>query len=135
MGIPPDNKDYEDGNDCTHCGADLFDGVTPKYIEVHVEGVNVCPGFPANNVNGVKLLTQHTIACDYRLFVAPNFYQIVFSAANTHFHIIATGVWLFIGNTLSKCNTLVINDNVCGLPNNGAAGGTAEFFWGPSIGP
>lgn len=135
MGTKPETPDYEAGNNCTHCNSVIFDDVTPKYIEVHISGVVACPLFPVPMPNGVGLLTQQEAPCNW-IGGMPGFNMgLAFGAGQTHFLISFGALFYFESLILLPCQTILPNQQVCGFPAIAGHQGTAEFFWGPTIGP
>lgn len=135
MGIDPENTDYEEGDECPLCVDVLFDGVTPKYVEAHVEGVEVCPGGPAFDPNGVWLLEQ-IAACQW-LGGAGGFGFIwILNAGASSFTIVSGPVFLFAGTDANDCVDEFSNNIVaCNIPFEAGKNGTVKMFWGPTIGP
>ncbi len=135
MGTKPDTPAYEPGDDCDACKSVIFNEITPKYVEAHVEDITVCPGFVAPTPNGVFLLTQ-TVPCQWVGFFNGWAYRFQLSVFNTSFAILAGPSIVFTSTILIICQTSFTNQNgPCNLPFSVGTGGTVDVFWGPTIDP
>lgn len=137
MGLDPENPDYEIGIDNPQCHVPLFASETPKYVEVHIEGVIKCFPWAPDPPNGAFLLTQQAggtvwldtdpdLGISYELTnLKSEFFVIQFIGGFPR-------IW-FQRTSVVLCRTTFTNIPACpGLPTIGAQG-TAEIFWGPAI--
>ncbi len=135
MGLDPENTDYEEGDACALCVDALFDGSTPKYVEAHVEGVEVCPGAPPVDPNGVHLLTQQ-LACAWAVTTAGLTYAWTLNVGQSIFSIFSGPVRFFSSTVAIACLDSFTNGfNACIPPLQLGKNGTVKLFWGPTIGP
>lgn len=134
MGLPTDYGEYEEGDECPLCAATLFGGVTPKYVEAHVVGVDVCPGGPAFDPNGTWRLEQ-IAPCQWLGGAAGWGFVWILNPGESSFTIVSGPVFLFAGISVSDCVDVFINQQFeCDLPFTAGVGGTVDVFWGPTIG-
>lgn len=135
MGTDPVTPTYDPGADCNTCKDIIFDGVTPLYVEAHVDGIAACPGIPFALPNGVFLLTQ-TVPCTW-IFNdgAGTAWQWILNPADSRFLITFVGFFWFVHIIAGVCNFTFTNTNVCGVALAIGLGGTVEVFWGPTIDP
>lgn len=135
MGTKPITRLYEPGSSCIHCSSVIFDGNTPKYVEVLVAGVTACPAAgPLTPPDGVKLLTQIAV-CSWLLMDAGIAYQWTLTATNSNFVIAAHPIIWFSHTIASICQSQFTNQLSCGPSNIFGTNGTSSLFWGPTIGP
>lgn len=135
MGIDPENPDYEPGIDCPTCKSVIFDEITPKYVEANVVGIVLCPGFVVPTPNGVILLTQ-TGPCQWVGGFNGWAYLYSLTFINSTFAISAGPSICFTHTIAVICQSAFTNQNAaCALPFSVGLGGTANVFWGPTIGP
>lgn len=135
MGLPPELPDYTPGVACPSCEATLFGGVTPLYVEAHVQGVIECPGLPTG-VNGVILLTQGGPPCNWVFNTPAIFWRWTIGPAGSEFAISTGGALYFTDPSGVNCRTTFTNTSPGCVPFVFAGhGGTVEVFWGPTIGP
>lgn len=135
MGTDPETDDYEEGAECALCVDALFDGVTPKYVEVDVSGITKCPIAPNDPPNGTFLLTQ-TAACRWQ-FLTDDFVAFIWelNAGNSIFSILRLGFIWFTATVADDCIDAFANQNVCGVGPVYGENGYALCYWGPTIGP
>ena len=135
MGTDPENPNYPPGVDCLICQATLFDGVTPKYVEAHFEGIVDCPAAPPRFRNGVFLLTQTGVTCQWVYLENPWAIEWRLTGSGSLLRISITSVIWFLDDTIVTCQTVFTNSTICGIGFNVGTGGTGKIFWGPTIGP
>ena len=135
MGIFPPTDDFPLGVACGTCTASIFPDGTPLYVEAHVTGIVACPLFPgAQMPNGVFLLTQ-TAACIW-FFASPTFFfTFALTAIDSQFTIGGAGLVFFSSGIAAICQTSFSNQANCAVPATAGSGGSADVFWGPTIGP
>lgn len=134
MGTDPTQDSYVPGDVCVVCNVAGFGSVTPRYIEVHIEGLTVCPGLPTAPGDGVYLLTQLG-PCVW--FASDGFWDFVYSlgVGQSSFTILQPPFFAFSSLSVIECVVEFNNANgPCGMAVRGT-GGTATMFWGPTIGP
>lgn len=135
MGLDPEYPVYEPGDECALCVDLLFDGLTPKYVEVDVSGITKCPIAPVDPPNGVFLLTQ-TAPCRWQL-LTDDFVAFIWELNNNQsiFSILRLGMIWFKANVAFDCFDAFVNENVCGVGPVWGEDGYALCYWGPTIGP
>lgn len=134
MGISPGGGTYEAGIGCVQCGAVLFGGSTPKYIEANVLNVITCPGRP-NFVNGAYLLTQTGVACRWEYVDGLWRIGLSFEAGGSNFAIVNFLSPYFNDPSIIACRDTFTNQRpITCLGGSGGHSGTADIFWGPGIG-
>lgn len=134
MGTDPIQDGYEPGADCAVCNLSSFNSVTPRYIEVLLDGVTICPGLPQAPSNGVYLLTQ-IAACVWTANVGVWTFQYRLNVGNSAFWIGFHPFLAFFASVDIECLVSFTNElGACDAITR-ANGGTATMFWGPTIGP
>ncbi len=136
MGTDPAKPDYEPGRRCGTCEDILFNGVTPKYVEVDFSGIVCCPGIQGPAPNGTYLLTQNAInPCQWDAGFPTDIRRWRLEPARSYLLLMEGGFNWFNSYPYLTCMDAFINENVC--PLNLAVGfdGYAVCFWGPTIGP
>lgn len=134
MGTKPPTPTFEPGVPCIQCEATLFGGVTPKYIEALIQGITTCPTAPPAP-NGVSLLTQFT-PCFWAGADGGYSISMQYLPGQSVFNINIGVFKSFSSMIMLNCQTLFANQNPpCGVFPAIGTGGTAEIFWGPTIGP
>ena len=133
MGTSPITDSYVPGVDCPVCNLPAFGGIIPRYIEVHLEGMFICPGLPQAPPNGVYLLTQ-IAPCDWTFNDGFWDFKYKLIVGNSNFTIFTHPWEAFFASVDIECLVSFNNERlICGMENR-ATGGTASMFWGPTIG-
>lgn len=135
MGLDPEFPDYEEGDACPVCVDILFNGVTPKYVEIDVSGITKCPIAIGDPPNGTFLLTQ-VQPCIWRASVFPDNFEWNLQVARSFFKIFQTPfeIW-FSSDWAVECYDAFVNQNICGVGPAYGANGYVLVWWGPTIGP
>ena len=135
VGTFPETPAYPEGAECAVCVSALFGGVTPKYVEAHVDGVIDCPGGPVFDPNGVVLLTQNA-ACGWLGGKGGFAYNWILLVGQSIFRIESGLQTFFTAAPLIECVTEFTNlHTACTGGVVLGKDGTVEIFWGPTIGP
>lgn len=135
MGLDPEHPDYEPGVPCPVCEDILFDGVTPKYVECVLSGIERCPGSPDEDVNGTYLLEQQPDPCLWWYFSAPISIRWRLGGAASRLEVWRGVESWFDSTVLDVCFDAFVNGNVCGVWPAIGHEGYAVLWWGPTIGP
>ena len=135
MGIPVDTELFTEADFPGACNLLLFDGRTPKYIELHVSGIQLCPGSTTPEQNGTYVLTQF----DSRLWRFSDDDRTIELALDSLFTaLIIVGhpgfQRVFIANVDPCLDTIPNGQANCAGDNEGFDG-QATLFWGPGISP
>ncbi|MBA7680739.1 hypothetical protein ES703_89060 [subsurface metagenome] len=135
MGTLPPTPAYEEGDECPVCVDLLFGGVTPKYVEIDVTGLNRCPIATEDPPDGTYLLTQ-AAPCLWTLTVGNRGYAWRLLNGRSILRLDWIGFFnFFYSSVLESCYDAFANQTVCGLPNDWAEDGYVTCWWGPTIGP
>ncbi len=135
MGTDPGQDVYPDGCRCEECEDSLFDGVTPKYIEIDVVDVEACPGVIVEPPNGTFLLTQQMDCCVWA-FDNGTFVFTWRLTATKSFMTIAKGMQIWFAAEINDtCIDAFVNTTNCALPQDDGHNGYITCWWGPTIGP
>lgn len=135
MGTSPPNPTYEAGDECTHCHSVIFNDVTPKYVEIVVSDIDVCPLAIGPAPDGTFLLTQREIPCIWSLNLGRFTYSWRLTATNSVLTINeGLQIW-FAAETFTACIDTFVNDTFCANPQDDGVNGTVTVHWGPTIGP
>lgn len=135
MGLDPKHPDYEPGNQCNVCKDILFAGVTPKYVEADVSGINPCPGIEDPAPNGTFLLTQGVNPCFWQYTTNGLFINWELRIDRSILSIGVLGLWWFRAIVEDTCFDAFVNVNVCGEGPVIGENGYVLLYWGPTIGP
>lgn len=133
MGIDPLDETYTEADDPGACELLLFDGRTPKFIEVYVSDIVLCPIATTPDPNGTYVLTQvGPLLWNYE--DTDRFMQLELRFDRSFFAIFGRpGLQSLFQDTKARCIDLFQNDQIdCNLPNYGRDG-QMTFFWGPGI--
>lgn len=136
MGDPPDLDEWPPGDDCAQCKSVIFDEITPKYVEVLIAGLVKCPLAVLDPPDGVYLLEQdNIIPCLWGGLAGPIGLSWFLNAGKSLFQAdIGMGLFWFQHQTNNPCDTIFTNQlGPCGGDVQ-AIGGTADIFWGRTIG-
>lgn len=136
MGEDPNDNDYEAGDDCNACKNIIFDGITPEFVWMQVDGIAKCPGFPVDMPNGLFLLQQSAAPCVWFLSQGGwNFIWSIGAGSAANITLAAPpNPSAFNGFSDPDCDTNFANDNaICG-PTVAGTGGNVRIYWGPSVG-
>lgn len=135
MGLDPEFPGFESGDECPLCVESLFNGTTPKYVEVDVFDLELCPGAPPLELNGTFLLTQ-TAPCQW-LGGPPGVGMVwILNIGQSLFTIVSGPVFFFSGVVAASCIDAFVNLIVnCNPPFQMGKNGYATLWWGPTIGP
>ncbi len=135
MGINPNEDLYTGADNAGYCEIDLFDGRTPKFIELHVSGVILCPVATTPSPNGTYVLTQTSLV-RWNYEDDDRFIQIELQNTKTVLGILGKpGLQnVFIGEE-ARCVDEIANDQVDCSGGNYGHSGNAVFYWGPGISP
>lgn len=135
MGLDPEHPDYEPGVQCVLCKDLLFDGVTPKYVEADISGIERCPIAIGPTPDGTFLLTQ-SAACRWQ-YLSPDDIAFIWelNPGTSIFSILRLGFIWFRSNVPDNCIDAFVNQNVCGVGPVYGENGYALCYWGPTIGP
>jgi len=135
MGTDPDNDDYDDGLECAVCVDILFDGKTPKYVEVDMSGVLKCPVSIGEPPNGTTLLTQ-TEVCKWVGMTGTDTFEWHLNPDDSVLICYAAHwVFWFKAQPVIVCCDAFVNENDCEDEDDWGVGGYATVWWGPTIGP
>lgn len=135
MGTDPETDDYESGLECALCVDELFDGLTPKYVEADVSGVVMCAGVPQPDPNGTFLLTQ-VLACRWELVGPVWRYRWTLAVGVSVFEIQAGPSFCFTSSPAFECFDTFVNSLIaCSPPFVIGHSGYVLCYWGPTIGP
>ncbi|MBA7697096.1 hypothetical protein ES703_105754 [subsurface metagenome] len=135
MGLDPKYPDYEAGDECPVCVDILFGGKTPKYVEVDVSGVVLCPGAPDVKINGTFLMIQQT-PCTWAVTLGGITWTWSLNVGQSIFAIISGPAFFFSSHVADDCYDAFVNQNgPCNWPLIAAQNGYATCWWGPTIGP
>ena len=135
MGIDPEEDAYAEAANISYCVTALFEGRTPRYIEVHISGVVLCPIATTPNPNGTFILTQfNDIFWNYE--DDDRFMQLELHQTSTVFVIAGKpGLqFLFYGVDVA-CVDHIDNDQVDCLGGRYGHSGSVKCYWGPGISP
>jgi len=135
MGLDPSHPDYEPGEPCPDCVDYLFDGVTPKYVEVDLSGITACPGIGWDLPNGTYLMTQLMNPCWWYFGNVDIQIWWKISGVSGYFEAWHGVRSWFHALPLIPCCDAFVNDNVCGVWPACGKDGYAVVWWGPMIGP
>lgn len=135
VGTKPITNDYETGNVCGNCSGSLFTAGTPKYIEAHLDNIIACPGAPWTFTQKTIVLTQGSGSCGWGWTDGTWSAQYLLTATHSNFQVGRTSFLWFFALVATPCLTGFTNQNVCGVGFALGAGGTADIYFGPTIGP
>jgi len=135
MGTDPETDDYEAGDACTLCVDLLFDGTTPKYVEVDVSGIVKCGIAPNDPPNGTWLLTQAEEPCVWRLTSGVFSFMWKLGANRSQLSIWQGMFVWFIADIVNECIDAFVNELSGCLVGQYGEDGYALCYWGPTIGP
>ncbi len=134
MGMDPDDPDYEAGDPCIACEDSLFGGVTPKYVWLHLQGMQACPLQTFFTPNGSFRLQKILGICEWRAFITGSHFAVWQISPVSRMVVQEQGTGLphfrYI-NGLATCEDSFSNQQVVCGGINMSIGGTALITWGP----
>jgi len=135
MGTDPSTDDYSEGDECALCVDLLFDGLTPKYVEAFITGIDKCPISPWEPPTGTALLTQIQ-PCVWTGLIGVSQIQWVLQPGQSILKIFPNVFWSFFNSIVADdCIDAFVNQNVCGVGGSYGENGYVLLYWGPTIGP
>ncbi|MBA7699059.1 hypothetical protein ES703_107744 [subsurface metagenome] len=134
MGLDPEHPNYEPGIECPLCVDLLFNGLTPKYVEADIFGIDQCPAMDPVPGDSTVLLTQD-IACRWIHDGPPWSFVWELTPGQSLFTVTWAMQFAFQRIVADNCIDAFVNANDhCGFPVAGI-NGYVTCWWGPTIGP